>query len=491
MELAFIPINKEIFGFMKEYNYYGYFDLLKNTDEFIITVTSIDKNKNFNVYIKINIIDIDEKSKSKIDDQYKYSKPNPQNYDIKGSSNALTSAVSLRINNVAKKFRKKSIVRVLINVESDYYVYNEKIKILIAPVLNNTNKIKPEQHIYYFSSMERKIYDKTLFMLRNTNNEDDLMIIEISSCKGNFIYSLVDSPPGETETYSQLQKRRIKSNIYSSNGKKIITVTNLEVKEYYLMVFDEDNKKNIDSLIDKNDKEKKNNKNKKKGENIEILFYYYTTNTKSYNYLVTSDTLFYENNKNNIKFKLPELKKRDAFGRENYVDYMNYTFIISENKKDFIYMESTCYLTKLIQDKERNNKYKYIKTNYDKKNNNFNAKGFKNGKTYYMNILAKNEYTGEIITFKPVMIEISVSFGYAKIFAIIILLLLFLFFLYYAFRVYRKYRIVKSKINNFEVNQKSKGSLAKKFKNITNINLNVMKRKYNSLNEDTKSLNDI
>ena len=38
--LSFIPLNKEVFGFMKIYNYYGYFDLSKNIDEFIITVTS-------------------------------------------------------------------------------------------------------------------------------------------------------------------------------------------------------------------------------------------------------------------------------------------------------------------------------------------------------------------------------------------------------------------------------------------------------------------
>ena len=168
---------------------------------------------------------------------------------------------------------------------------------------------------------------------------------------------------------------------------------------------------------------------------------------------------------------------------------MNYTFIISEKKEDFNYMESTCYLTKLIQNKERNNKYKYIKTNYDKKNN-FNIKGLKRGKTYYMNILAKNEHTSEIITFKPVMIDISISFRLGKIFVIIILLFLFLFFLFYTFRIYRKYRITESKINNFEINQNKKNSLGKKFKNISNINLNIMKKKYNSLSEDSKSLND-
>lgn len=42
----------------------------------------------------------------------------------------------------------------------------------------------------------------------------------MSACRGNFIYVLVDSPPDDSETYTELQKRSIESNIYNSNGKK-------------------------------------------------------------------------------------------------------------------------------------------------------------------------------------------------------------------------------------------------------------------------------
>lgn len=57
------------------------------------------------------------------------------------------------------------------------------------------------------------------------------MIIEMSACKGNFIYALVDSLPKDYETYTDLTKRSVESNIYSSNGKKIITVRNIEPKK--------------------------------------------------------------------------------------------------------------------------------------------------------------------------------------------------------------------------------------------------------------------
>ena len=113
------------------------------------------------------------------------------------------------------------------------------------------------------------------------------------------------------------------------------------------------------------------------------MFYYYTTTTRNYNYLVTNDWLNYESQDDyyNIKILLPELKRRDSLGRENYIDYMNYTLIVSESKKDFMYMGSTCYLTKLQQ--KNSHEYDYLTTSYDKKNNILKAKGFLPGKNYY------------------------------------------------------------------------------------------------------------
>ena len=93
------------------------------------------------------------------------------------------------------------------------------------------------------------------------------------------------------------------------------------------------------------------------------MFHYYTKNKKNFNYLITNDSLIYESNDdyNSLKIKIPESKKRDAFGKENdvdSVDSINYTFIITDKEKDYIFMESTCYLSKLIQNNQTN-KFKY------------------------------------------------------------------------------------------------------------------------------------
>jgi hypothetical protein len=356
---------------------------------------------------------------------------------------------------------------------------------IVTPVLNNVNRIRPQPHVYYFSDFEKKYSDRTLYILRNINKEDDLMVIEISLCKGNFIYALTDSPPGDTETYMELQKRRVKSSMFASNGKKIITVENLEVKEYYLTVFgsnkalkDLDIKKKLEEL----------NKKELEGTQVDILFIYYTTNKKNYNYLVTQDFLNYESDDDyhSLKIKLPELKKRDILGRENYVDYMNYTFIVSENEDDFEYMESTCYLTKLMQKEEKNKAYSYLETNYDKEKHIFNVIGFKGDKKYYINILGKNGYTGEIITYNPVMIITSKYIWRMKTFVIIFLVIMFIVFLLLTFRIYRKYRIEKAQLDVFETNKSIEG-IENKMKNLKNINLNVVKKKYKNLKEEKSS----
>ena len=498
-DMTLLPLNKEITGIVNKNNYYAYIDFMPESEDIVITVTALDITKKYNVYIKKNLI-LKKYTTNVNEDQSKYSKPNSKNYDIKGTTNSLTSAISLRIKNVPKHIRDESIVRILINVESQSYSFNQKIKIIATPVINNVNRIKPQQNTYYFTAIEKKYSDKILYQLKNSNKGDDLMIIEISACKGNFIYTLTDSPPKDTETYIDLTKRSIDSNIYSSNGKKIITVRNLESKELYLMVYGARNPRNLDLLInEEKEKENKNNKNNENSENnenknndeenkeysseVEILFFYFTISQKNYNYLVTKDSLSYESiyDSFGVILKLPELKRRDTFGREKYVDYMNYTFIISEKKVDYAYMESTCYLTKLMLNKEKNNEYSYIKSTLDKESNSITVEGFRAGKTYYMNVLIRNNITGEVITYKPIMFTTSLKERRIKIIGVAFLTAVLVLFTYFAYNICRKYRIEKAKLTSLNIETPQISSKKK----------NVDKKKYSNLTEDEKSLNNV
>jgi hypothetical protein len=479
--LHYLPLNKEINDIISGYNYYAYFDFLKETEEVILTV-STEKSKSLDIILKQNIINSDQTN-----DQSKYSKPNPYNYDIMGTTDPLTSSLSLRIKNAPKELREKSIVRVLLNIESKTYSSNKKIKILITPVINNINRINPLQHTYYFSNFEKSLSDKNLYLLKNMNKEDNLMIIEISICKGNFLYALVDSPPMDSESYNTLKKRQVPSNMYASNGKNIIIVRNIEVKDYYLMIYGNNNDV-YDIFINENKEEEKR---KTTSSQVDLLFNYYTTNEKYFNYLFTQDTFTYETNpdRTNIKMKLPELKKRDTLGKENYADYMNFTVVVSEIRSDFRLMESTCYLNKLIQKRARNDPYSYLKSNYDKASNTISVDGFIGGKTYYVNVLARNSITGEAVTYKPIMLIPVELPNTVKAFITIFLTVIFVLFFYCTFSIYRKYRIERAKIT-YDIEGKSESTFQKAIGSLKNINLNVVKKKYNSLSEDNKILNE-
>ena len=167
---------------------------------------------------------------------------------------------------------------------------------------------------------------------------------------------------------------------------------------------------------------------------------------------------------------------------------MNYSIIISNQKKDFVYMESTCYLTKLQQNSIQN-KFEDLDINFDEEKNQFIVAGLKSGKTYYMNILGKNEHTGEVITYKPVMIIYSLKTRKIKIGIIILLTFIILAFLYIAFTLYRKYRLQKLQLNFIEENNDG-SSIKKKIGKSSNINLDFVKKKYNDLTEDNQGLDN-
>ena len=479
--MTYIPLNKEVTGMVNRFNYFAYFDFMQESEVVFITVTALDTTKQFNVYLKKNLIYKNSLNYTGL------SKPNNVNYDIKGTTNKLTSAISFRVKNVPREVRENFVVRLLINVESFTYSFNQKIKILISPVINNISNLRPQQSTYYFTGFEKRYSDKTLYTLKSRSIDDDLMIIEMSACKGNFIYALVDSLPKDYEAYTDLAKRSVDSNIYSSNGKKIITVRNIEPKkEYYLLVYGANNPSKIDFIINE-EKQKQNNnyddKNKTKNEfdsEVEILFNYFTTSQKNYKYLVSQDVLNYESIHDSfgLNIKIPQLRRRDTFGRENYLNSMNYTFIVSEKKIDYAYMESTCYLTKLIQNK--NHDYDYITTNLNKEENIMTVEGLKSGKTYYMNILTTNELNGEVITYKPIVFVTSLKERRLKIVGIFILTTVLLLFTIFAYQICRKYRLERAKLSSLDIEGKPDGAFKSK-----NINL----KNYNTLSEDSESIN--
>ena len=76
-----------------------------------------------------------------------------------------------------------------------------------------------------------------------------------------------------------------------------------------------------------------------------------------------------------------------------------------------------------------------------------------------------------------------------KGFITILLTVIFILFFYFTFSIYRKYRIERAKIT-YDIEGKSESTFQKAIGSLKNINLNVVKKKYNRLSEDNKILNE-
>jgi amino acid permease len=108
-----------------------------------------------------------------------------------------------------------------------------------------------------------------------------------------------------------------------------------------------------------------------------------------------------------------------------------------------------------------------------------------------MNILGKNSHTGEIITYRPVVIVYSIPYLKSfRILLIIFLSILVCILLYIAFYVYRKYKIKRLQLNFIEEND-SENSISKKLKKEkTDINLDFVKTDDDDhLDEENRRIN--
>ena len=458
-EMTQLPLNKEISGNVGNIAYTAYFDFLYELDEVILTITGYDPENVLNVYTKLNLID-----KEKINQVLNI--PNENNFDEKGSTNEMTQSLTLRIKNVPKEVREKfSTTRIIINISSKNSYTEKKFSIMVSPVLNNISRIKPKQKLFYFTTVEykNKIPNYAIFELSKENNEDDLLIIELSSCKGEYYYKISEKP---LTTGEEIQNYKDKSNskIHTVNGKKIILVKNIPDTGYYLILYPV--KMNIAAAT------KIENK-------VEVLMSYYTTEVYKFNQIVTDDMLHIINKGNLIKINMPIAKKKDVYGVEDDIQNLNYTVIVSDSYADFQLMSSTCYLRKMYESKKNTKFYEQVKINYDKDDNSLSVKGLKKNRLYFVNVLVRNDDTGEIFTYHPTPVLLGNPINGFKTAFIVFLVILIIVFCCIAFRFYRKYKINKLAIN-YGFGDGTKESASKN----TNIQLHTIKKKYNELGED-------
>ena len=441
---SFLVVNQELFG---------YFDITEEYDNIEFSLSVEENLKVFaKLFIKINIIDknkltqIKKNEKKKKDEfsLYHYSFPSEENNDYKAVTNPTLGKLSLNLNKLPRLTEKElekgnKIIRGLFYIklgnvdfqplkeEESNQEYNEnnnkknnenedndktknsheetkseslyetssKVNIAITPGINNFKYMNLKPYEYYFSNLtynnsrirpiETKVYELT-----KENSNHDIMVIEISACRGLYEYTIQE----ELITKDNLGTKKVKFTETNDKGKKTIYIENLDKKHYYLSI-----KPNpIRFFFHSREKD-----NEIRGNDLQYLIYYYTSFSENISFEDTDKWITYEPyGWGRVKLDLPKIITKDL--KDNKKEITDYKFdVYATQDKDYAsYMMNICYLSTLIPNKEKI--FKIDTLTFEKKTNSIILSDLVPGNRFYINILAQNLKTKELITFHPIEI---------------------------------------------------------------------------------------
>ena len=424
-------IGKAITYQLNSNTFNGYVDIYSEYENIILSVKSDDPKLTANVYVTINEVSYLGNKRQ----EFNY--PTNQSYTYSGKTNFLTSTVSIKID--TPKNNNNNNYRIFYKVEltSDFSERNpnlaKTISVLVTPLVNNFQRVEANPYTIYFNSQNAKS-TKSLFDLKRVDNNDDIYVIEISSCKGQFDANLLSQINYFSEEKADKKVQKVEKKFHQ--GRMVLTGYNLKEENYYLEVLG-------NNAINDNDNNLRRQGNS--SNEVEFLLYYFTSNNKNYVYSNIQSYINPITLKNgDIKLETSKIQIKDINGKLNEIKNMDlsYKLFISTTLEDFSYMSSLCYLSKM-----ENVLPKGIKT-YTKDNEIY-VSGLKSGVKYFTNIIIRNPISGELITFTPTIIEVNKSSlsWYYLIIPILVIIVLAVGVYYY-----RTQYLVTKAVLNYERN---------------------------------------
>ena len=414
-----LDIGKQNSYVVNDNEFYGYFDLLDKYEDIVLSVMIKNPDDIANLYIKYDLYDLSIENLD--DNKHKLDIPNEGNHDLKAETNILLGSITLKIPQLPKEKRENKKCRVLFLV--DFTEISDKedtiINILISPSVNNYKRIDTQPKQIYFSSEKSTIKDTTIFDINKENKKDNIIVLEVSSCRGTF-----ETQINNKITYYKNPFTEIQSHPYLSKGRKVLTLLNATLDTYYLTVWVSGSNCDLINTTQCNE------------EGGEYLLYYYSTDEENYRESNFEPIFtFDEISSGKIELKLPDLKSKNNIEK---ITMNNFHIFISKDSKDFENMESLCYLSKM---KSIDNNIKY---NYDSKNNKFIIEGLTPTITYYINIEYQNPKTGEKIVFKPLLIMLNKKEANKFLTGLIIFIIITLIII--SLILYKKYKNTKEEL---------------------------------------------
>jgi len=293
----------------------------------------------------------------------------------------------------------------------------------------------------------------------------------MSSCIGDFSYEISDLMNFGSDDIKSVE--HVEEN---SNGRKNVKVSLKDNKSenFYLTLFAKDSG-NKECYKDMN------------GAYVcedltVVMFNYYTTNAEKYKNSfslgkgsiiideINSDSVNIEWNKN--------LEKTD---KDITLANAIYKVYVSDELHDFEHMESVCYLSRL----NKNETLVETKDLADKIH--ATISNLKTDNKYYINVLAKNLDTNDVIAFQPVEIITRGRSLPTPIIVMIVVAILVLIFLVWYF--YRKYKFT-NEVLKYEVNDvRNLSNLPKSEAEMRTMVKEIGERKYQNLNDEANMSN--
>ena len=454
----------------------GYFDI---SDEYsnIEMSLSLDEHiqKRATLYIKILVLSKDAKKVSSLNEEdklYHYEIPSEKNYDYKGKTDDIIGTINININNLPiikdneknnkfiralfvveiNKIKKRKRYKQSAGITNQNLNSNCRISITIVGGINNFKRIDLPQHTYYFSNTslinnygynnnEYKQYDGNkevkIYSLDKRSNEDNKMIIQLHSCSGIFDFKLsrtivdYDNNPNDIHTLNDID-------IY---GHSRYIVDDLKDKHLYLSIKSAQPPKECGGKG--GDK-----KNLQCSNELSYLIYYYTLTEKEFS--IKRQNLVLKTRKvrgQNFQFQLivPPLKGRDILNNIREKNDIEYNLFWTNNITLKDKLDNICYLSQILNKNDNiifsdfiNGNIINVVRNIKLDENNeysINNVGFENN--IYVNILARNLKTNELIAYVPLSGVININISATQIKNIIIYILIASFAVVILYLIYK------------------------------------------------------
>lgn len=361
----------------------GYFDLIEDYGDVDLEIRPTSPQLQINAYVKFV-----KYSKDKFrNDSSLYETPSVQDYELQGSSSQILGSLRMKIPKI--DVAQGEHARVLINIQLFDFTFSNNITdwsidIQVNPKVSEVSRLEGSYQKPLFVTLNSTEYQ--IIDLKRYNKDHDMLLVEISSCSGDFDYRISD----KINYYkSDISNLKVKED--NTNGRKLITLENMKSDNYFLTILPKESY-NKNCTFDEDNK-----KIKCDAELTEVMVIYHTDKKSNYeNYRKKLKPLTYDvlsNDKIQLNWQVPTYVQGGALTAIP----AKYSVYISDKFYDFLRMDSICFLSSI----------KARQSIKDQENNNVIIDNLEPNVKYYVNILYTNTQNYQIDAFNPIEVYIS------------------------------------------------------------------------------------